>query len=368
MRVVVAVLLLFLPASLFAWHTNTHLQMTRDAISLMPPDFKKIFEDHKKYTENGITDPDLILKDWQNHYYIPSNPPEGGALDRIDKIISIVRMKLKNSTAPDASKQLCYLAHYIGDLWSPESVIKRDTASDLDFFQNNTIFVVYEGLKGPIPDLGSYLKDRSAWRWKLEDSKTVSTLLYSEAVNDIARVWLTLWQESGKDVAPQTGLILEHKPGVLQDNLMRYLSRDEANELHGGWYHQEWHEYDDYSYSDYDLSRQRAEYQYHPSESQLYGKVIARNEKQLLSMIRPDAPFQFLEVSLKTLGNENYFVARVRNASNQEIPSIAFLAPGVKGALALIKALKPGQVRKLDAVLPVSVTKDQIQVVFSATE
>jgi len=359
-----AILFLLLPATLLAWHTNTHLQMTRDAISLMPADFKKIFQDHQTYTEAGITDPDMIVKDWQNHYYIPTNPPEGGALERIDKIINIIRIKFKGTKDSDASKQLCYLAHYIGDLWSPESIVNRDASSDLDFFQNHDIVVLYEGYEAPIQSIHNYLQQRSEWRWRLENSKEISTLLYSEAVNDIARVWLTLWQESGRETGKQQARMLEHEPGILEDNLMRYLSVEERNELHGGWYERDWRDDEDYSYS----QNERTEYKYDPTDSQLYGRVLQRNDQQMLSRIRPEAPFQFREVSLRTIGDKSYLVMRIRNKSNAEIPSIAFLVPGVRGAVALIKAIKPGQVRKVDIVIPAAVTKDQIQVIFSALE
>src|SRR5437870_9163232 len=115
-----------------AWHTNTHLQMTRDALSLMPADFQKIFTEHMKYTESGIKDPDELIRDWANHYYIPAIP-EGGALDRIDKLVTLVQMKFKSGNTLDASRQLCYLAHYVADLWTPENLIKKSTAPDKDF-------------------------------------------------------------------------------------------------------------------------------------------------------------------------------------------------------------------------------------------
>src|SRR5207249_10188239 len=100
---------------------------------------------------------------------------------------------------------------------------KRSTAPDKDFVINHDIVVAFEGYSGPIENIHDYLKNRSEWRWKLEDSPAVSTLLYSEAVNDIARVWLTLWQQTGKTVAPMSASMMEHKLRALDVNFERLL-------------------------------------------------------------------------------------------------------------------------------------------------
>ena len=80
------------------------------------------------------------------------------------------------------------------------------------------------------------------------------------------------------------------------------------------------------------------------------------------------APFQFLESSLKTIGDKAYFVARIRTKGEKEIPSIAFLYPGVKGPLAAVTGLAPGQVVKLEGTLPANADKNQIQVIFATLD
>ena len=108
----------------FAWHTNTHLQMTRDAVMFMPADFQKFFKANLKIMEPGVRDPDEVLGDFQNHYYL-ADTREGGAIDRIDSIISTLNTKLETKKDYEAVRQFCYLAHYIGDLWTPESLIRK---------------------------------------------------------------------------------------------------------------------------------------------------------------------------------------------------------------------------------------------------
>jgi len=349
----------------FAWHTNTHLQMTRDALSLMPPDFQKIFTEHMQYTESGIKDPDEVLKDWANHYYIPAIP-EGGALDRIDKLITLVQTKFKSGNTLDASRQLCYVAHYIGDLWTPEDLIKKSTAPNRDFVINNDIVVAFEGYSGPIENIHDYLKSRSEWRWKLEDSKDVSTLLYSEAVNDIARVWLTLWQQTGKTVPPMAASMMEHKLRALDVNFERLLLEEKymSSTWTENYYESKTNSMDAYDAQKKEIERLNSNV--NPTSSQLIASFQVRNEQQMLSNMAVDAPFKMLETSLRTIGDKSYFVARLRNRSKETIPSVAFMYPGVRGAAALVKDLQPGHVTKIDAVLPANASKDQLQVIFAS--
>jgi hypothetical protein len=86
----------------------------------------------------------------------------------------------------------------------------------------------------------------------------------------------------------------------------------------------------------------------------------------MLSKMDVDAPFKMLETSLRTIGDKSYFVARLRNQSEETIPSVAFMYPGVRGAAALVKDLQPGHVTKIDAVLPANASKDQLQVIFAS--
>ncbi len=356
--------LISMPAVVNAWHVNTHLQMTRDAISLMPPEFQKSFTEHQKYVETGIKDPDEVLKDWQNHYYIPGTKPEGGAIDRIEKLALVIQNKFQNSTTLDVSKQLCQLAHYIADFWSPESLIKENTASDAMFVNENDIMVFYEGFAEPIANLREYFVWRADWRWRLEDSKQISTLLYNEAVNDIARTWLTLWQRSGQKVDSQPTALIRHKKGTLNVNYDRLLMEETVS----------WNQW--YIASDDHVDKTKAHYdemarlneEVNPSENALAARAILRNEQQLMAKSNPAAPFAMLETSLKKLGDGSYLIARVHNRSNSEISAISFMYPGVKGPVAQVEDLKAGGVTKIEAKLPADATKQNVQIIFASLQ
>jgi hypothetical protein len=357
--VVIVFLIWALPAQ--GWHTNTHYQMTKDAVSLMPSELQKILASNKKFVEAGIKDPDEMIRDWQNHYYIPSQPPEGGGIDRVEKIIKIVQTKLDSGNQLDVAKQLFYLAHYIGDLWNPEKLIKGDVAPDVDFVQNENIVVLFEGYKEPIQNYRDYLVTRSEWRWRLENTPEVSRLLYSEAVNDIARTWLSLWQQSGKKVEPVAPGTIEHKKGALKVNFERLLM-EETYTWNAAWAEQDWKD----GYAAHNKEMDRLKSNVTPTPGDGVARAELRNQQQWMNRVSPESPFKMLETSLKTVGDKTYLVARVRNKSEKDIPSLAFMYPGVKGPAALITNVRAGEVVKIQASLPANAQREKIQLIFSS--
>lgn len=346
-----------------AWHVNTHLQMTKDAISLMPSDLQAIFTEHQKYVEAGIREPDEVLKDWQNHYYIPSNPPEGGCIDRIEKLAGVIQTKFKAGSTLDISRQLTYIAHYIADLWTPEYLIKQNTAPDQLFTQDNEILVFFGGYKAPIDNFREYFTHRSEWRWRIENSKQVSTLLYSAAVEDIARTWLTLWQQSGHEVAPVKAAAILHKRGVLTVNFERLL-------LEEGSHWDMWNvggDTMDRTAAHYDEMSRLSE-SVVPSDAALAARAQIRNQNAKLSELNPNAPFKMIETSLRPIGNKSYLVVRMRNQGQQEISSLSLMSPGIKGPVAQVQNFKPGQVVLIEAWMPGDAKKDALQVVFATAQ
>ncbi len=340
-----ALILLLFCSDLFAWHNSTHLQMTRDAVSLMPDDFREIFTKHQSLVEAGILDPDNLLRDWQNHYFIPTTP-EGGALDRIDKLAAILQAKLQKDIPSDTAKQFCYMAHYIADLWSPESILKTDTASNKDFMLNSSVVVLWEGYEKPVENLREYLETRAGWRWKLENSNRITTLLYSEAVNDIARVWLSLWQNSGRKVEPQPRGLLEHKREALQVRSTTYSSRT-GNVWDKQWYTQSWRTYSSRRY-------------------EALAQVTIRNEQAFFSRLQPNAPFSILESSVKNVPDGVFVVMRLQ--ARREIASLSIMHPAVRGPVATANGIGQDEVVKLEGILPLNARADQLEIIFGTVE
>jgi hypothetical protein len=371
-RIVFVVLPLLLFAfPVFGWHTNTHVLITTDAISVMPPELKKIFDERKQFIKSGIGDPDEVLKDFQNHYYIPG--VEGGGLDRIDKIIRIIEMKLKDPKNLDAPKHFCLLAHYIADLWSPETLIKRDTMSNIDYIQNHDIVVVFEGYEKPITNYREYLEARSKWRWTLENSENVSSLLYSEAVNDIAQVWLSLWQQSGKTVSPLPVSVIDHTKGALMVNFEEVMKQEVLDTATTATKFQR-------TYDETEREKMYLKLVDHKNETERISETLAptdesyatqrmmRDQAKLESFKNPKPEFSVLESSIKQVGNDSHFVARIRNKGQKEVKYLSLLYAGKAGALAEINNFKPGQIVKVEATLPANASKENIRFNFSLAE
>ncbi|HSE40889.1 MAG TPA: hypothetical protein VLH08_09005 [Acidobacteriota bacterium] len=371
-RLTLIFLLLVFVHPAFGWHTNTHLNITRDAISVMPPELKQKFEANPKFVEAGIRDPDELIKDFQNHYYIPGTK-EGGALDRIDKIIRTIEMKMKDPGNIDAAKHFCLLAHYIADLWSPESLIKRDTMSNQDYMQNHDIIAVFEGYQKPIANYREYLEARSAWRWKLENSEAISSLLYSEAVNDIALIWLSLWQQSGHTVEPMQASIIDHTQGALVVNFeaaMKQEALDTANTASKfqAAFDEKEREQMYLKLLGHKQETERLSETLTPADESLATQRMMRDQARLESFKNPKPEFSVLESSIKPVGDGSFFVARIKNKGQKAVDYLSLIYSGRAGTLAEINNFKPGQIVKVEVMLPANASKENIRFNFSLAE
>jgi hypothetical protein len=348
---IILVTSLFIATPAFAWHTNTHLQMTRDAYSFMPPDFQKFFKDNIKVLEPGVRDPDEVLGDFQNHYYL-ADTHEGGAIDRIDSIISTLDTKLKSGMDREAARQFCYLAHYIGDLWTPESLIKKDQRPNQNFIFDTPIIVLFEGYQYPIKNYQMYLQERSSYRWTLENSESISSLLYSEAVNDIAQAWLSVWHRSGKSIKPLDPLMIahnkEHLPIVYNELPFEAVQKAKLHAL---------------------IQKQKEKKDPQGAQAE---KIAAQNAAKKLedfqktnAIVKPllssGPEIGVLESSLKTIGNDTYFVTRLLMKGTKPIKNFSVSCRGQEKNLIEVEDFNPGEVVKLQTILPANITKNDLQ-------
>lgn len=348
---IILAIVLCMPLPALAWHTNTHLQMTRDAFSFMPADFQKFFKDNIKVLAPGVRDPDEVLGDFQNHYYL-ADTREGGAIDRIDSIISTLETKLKAGKDREAARQFCYLAHYIGDLWTPESLIKKDQRPNQNFVWNTPIIVLFEGYQYPIKNFQMYFQERASYRWTLENSENISSLLYSEAVNDIAQTWLSIWHRSGKSIKPLSPLMIEHNreqlPFVYDELPPEQVQKAKLHAL---------------------IQAQKEKKDPRGAQAE---KIAAENAAKKLEdlqkktfivkpLLSPGAELAVLESSLKTIGNDTYFVARLRLKGTKPIRNFSVSCNGQEKNLIEVEDFNPGEVVKIQTILPKSVTKNDFQ-------
>lgn len=336
---IVVVLFLSSPLSLLAWHTNTHLQMTRDATMFMPTDFQKFFKDNIKVMGHGVRDPDEVIGDFQNHYYL-AETHEGGAIDRINSIITAVQTKLETGKDREAVRQFCYLAHYIADLWTPESLIKKDQRPNQNFIFDTPIVVLFEGYQYPIQNYQMYFQERSSYRWTLENSENISSLLYSEAVNDICQTWLSIWHKSGKSIKPLSPLLIEHNkepiPIVYDELPFEEVQKAKLHALI-----QEKNE----------KSGPQTAKKPEPVKEPPPGKFVEK------ALITPGPELSVLENSLKTIGNDSYFAARLRLKGTKPLKNFSVSYHGQAQKLIEVEDFYPGEVVKIQKILPPNASK-----------
>ncbi len=315
--------------------------MTRDAVMFMPADFQKFFKANLKIMEQGVRDPDEVVGDFQNHYYL-ADTREGGVVDRIDSIISTLNTKLEAKKDYEAVRQFCYLAHYIGDLWTPESLIKKDQRPNQNFIFDTPIVVLFEGYQYPIQNYQMYFQERTSYRWTLENSESISSLLYSEAVNDIAQTWLSIWHKSGKSVKPLSPLMIEHNreplPIIYDELPYELVQKAKLHEL---------------------IQKQREKSGTAPKKPEPVkeppGIFVVK------ALITPGPELAVLESSLKTIGNDSFFVARLRLKGTKPVKYFSVSCRGQDQKLIEVEDYNPGEVVKIQAILPPKTTKIDLQ-------
>jgi hypothetical protein len=332
---------LFMAFPAFAWHTNTHLQMTRDAVMFMPAEFQKFFKANLKVMQPGVRDPDEVLGDFQNHYYL-ADTREGGVIDRINSIISALNTKLETGKDREAVRQFCYLAHYVADVWTPESLIKKDQRPNQNFIFDTPVVVLFEGYQYPINNYQMYFQERTSYRWTLENSEGISSLLYSEAVNDIAQTWLSIWHKSGKSIKPLSPLMIEHNrepiPIIYDELPPEEVQKAKLHAL---------------------IQKEREKSGNAPKKPEPVkeppGKFVVK------ALTTPGPELSVLEGSLKTIGNDSYVVARLRLKGTKPVKNFSVSCRGQDKKLIEVEDFNPGEVVKIQAILPPNTTKNDLQ-------
>src|SRR5262245_56554428 len=182
-----------------------------------------------------------------------------------------------------------------------------------------------------------YFQERSAYRWTFENSENISSLLYSEAVNDIAQTWLSIWHRTGKSVKPLDPLMIEHNRepiAFIYDELPP--EQVQKAKLHAL----------------IQAQREKTDPQAVQAE-----KMAAQNAAKKLEnfqktnfivkpLLNPGPELAVLESSLKTIGNNSYFVARLRLKGTQPIKNFSVSCRGQEENLIEVDDFNPGEVVK----------------------
>lgn len=232
----------FAPA--MAWTDETRLRMLADALKVAPPGLAAILKKHRKDLERGMTVPSKHEEE-EVHFL----RAEGGGLAADAVILKTKQAKdllSKKGTLDRFAFEAGTLAHLVSDVSFPlnasdadprEPLIREGYRTLIDRWLDKIPFVLDQA---PSPlaksgDLRTYLQEsarRAARSYArispaFKDDGTpvtpqavddrsvpfgVAALAYSQAVNDVARVWTLLWREAGGDMTGAGPLVATTPP------------------------------------------------------------------------------------------------------------------------------------------------------------
>jgi hypothetical protein len=219
-------------ASAFAWTNPTRMRMIGDALKVAPPGLAAILKKHRAELERGMTDPSRH-EDEEVHFL----RADGGGLAADAAVLKEKEAKSllsKKGTLPRFAYECGALAHLVADVSFPlnasdsdprEPLVREGYRQLLERLLDRIPFVL-DPAPAPLIDSGdlrpyllesarraarSYARIAPAFK---DDGTPVSpqavdersvpfgvgALAYSQAVNDIARIWALLWREAGGDM------------------------------------------------------------------------------------------------------------------------------------------------------------------------
>ncbi|MDH3626625.1 MAG: hypothetical protein OEV00_07445 [Acidobacteriota bacterium] len=230
LSVAVALAILTTPAS--AWTARTRIAMTQRAVELMPRTLRTALQGHEKALLRGLLDP---MKDEDGADHRPMTA--GGDLEAAVLAASRELRGVLDRPArfDEVAEAFGRLAHYTLDVGFPPGVSPRDDTVDSRYRHFGSLceerlpkfpLVYYDDhdLGGGLADVGPYVEeilarattndavladayDRAGdppHRGAFDDRSVpfaVASISYSRSVNDIARVWLAVWQEADGDMS-----------------------------------------------------------------------------------------------------------------------------------------------------------------------
>jgi len=227
----IAVLLLW-SAPATAWTDATRLRMLSDALKVAPPGLAAILKKHRKELERGMTEPSRH-EDEEVHFL----RSDGGGLAADAVILKEKEAKEllgKKGALARFAYEIGALAHLVSDVSFPLNASDTDPREPLvregyrRLIEHSLDKIPYVLDPAPAPlidstDLKPYLLEsarRAARSYArispaFKDDGTpvspqavdersvpfgVAALAYSQAVNDVARIWALLWREAGGDM------------------------------------------------------------------------------------------------------------------------------------------------------------------------
>jgi hypothetical protein len=229
-----AILVLGVSPRAFAWSDATRLRMVKDALKVTPPALDAVLDHYRRELERGMLDPSKHEGE-EVHY---QNDDGGGlaAAAAARKSQEAVALLSEKGRLKRFAFEMGTLAHLASDVSFPlnasdadprEPLYREAYRAYLETVLDKIPFVLDET---PAPaldrgDVEGYLRERAKRAGRgyasigpaFKDDGTprspdaldersvpfgLGSLAYSQAVNDIARLWAVVWQKGGGDMTP----------------------------------------------------------------------------------------------------------------------------------------------------------------------
>lgn len=223
----VVILLIYAAAHVHAWAPQTRVRMTDEAVRFMPPSLRLALENHRTELLRGVLNP-MKTEDGPEHRMAASGTLDQSVAAEAAKLLAMLQEQTPFSSI---AEQFGTLAHYVFDSGFPPGV--SDDADDryhhfaefcedrrerfpLVFYGHDNEALARQDYRGYALEVieRSRQSDRQlAYAYEQHagyanasafDDRSVpfavGSLSYSRSVNDVVRVWLTVWEAAPGDM------------------------------------------------------------------------------------------------------------------------------------------------------------------------
>ena len=223
----VVILLICVASQIDAWAPQTRVRMTDEAVRFMPPSLRLALENHRTDLLRGVLNP-MKTEDGPEHRVTAGGTLDGSIAAEAAKLLAMLR---ERTPFPGIAEQFGRLAHYVYDAGFPPGIgadgddryqhfaefcEDRRTRFPLVFYGHDNEALAKQDYRAYALEVieRSRQSDRQlayAYEQYAEHGNTsafddrsvpfaVGSLSYSNSVNDVVRVWLTVWEAAPGDM------------------------------------------------------------------------------------------------------------------------------------------------------------------------
>ena len=227
-RFLAGILLILASWPAAAWVPESRVRMIDEAVRFMPPSLRIALEGHRKELLRGVLEP-MKTEDAPEH----KAPAMGGTLDKAvaDEAGRLSEILSGKTKFPKIAEQFGRLAHYVLDTGFPPGVTtegdgryhhfgkfcdSRRERFPLVFYGHDNerladgdyrayaLEVIERSTQNDRQLAEIYARDAGHSHTSNFDDRSVpfavGSIAYSRSINDIVRVWLSVWEQAGGDV------------------------------------------------------------------------------------------------------------------------------------------------------------------------